>query len=50
MADRLARALNLMGADGGLLGTADSDALLDLIDDYLVDDSDPDENQGSSTC
>ena len=35
MAERVARALNLLGADGNLLGTADTDALLELIDDYL---------------
>ena len=37
MVDRVARALNLLGADGNLLST-DSDALLKLIDDYLADD------------
>ena len=37
MADRVARALNLLGADGDLLST-DADALLELIDDYLADD------------
>ena len=36
MADRVARALNL-GADRDLLGSADTEALLDLINEYLED-------------
>jgi len=44
MADRVARALNLLGANGDLLNT-DSDALLELIDEYLADDDEP-EDQG----
>lgn len=41
MADRVARAINLLGADRGFLDTTDSDALLDVITDYLdVDDLD----------
>ena len=39
MAERIARALNLLGADRDLLST-DGDALLELIDEYLADDSD----------
>ena len=37
MADRVARALNFLGADGHLLESADADALLELLDDYLED-------------
>ena len=37
MADRVARALNLLGADRDLLGSADAEALLDLIDEHLED-------------
>ena len=40
MADKVARALNLLGADRDLFNTADGDAFLDLIDEYL------DESQG----
>ena len=39
MADRIARALNLLGADSDLLGS-DGDTLLELIDDYWSDDTD----------
>ena len=46
MAERVARALNLLGTNGNLLGTADTDDLLELIDDYLADDED---NQGNPT-
>ena len=46
MAERVARALNLLGANGDLLGTADTDDLLELIDEYLADDED---NQGNPT-
>ena len=37
MAGKVARALNLLGADRDLLDSQDADALLDLIDDYLND-------------
>ena len=37
MAERVARALNLLGADRDLLDSADADALLELIDEYLED-------------
>ena len=37
MADKVARALNLLGADLDLFNSADGDALLDLIDKYLDD-------------
>ena len=37
MADKVARALNLLGADRDLLESADADALLELIDEYLKD-------------
>ena len=37
MADKVARALNLLGADRDLFNSADGDALLDLIDEYLDD-------------
>jgi len=37
MADKVARALNLLGADGDLLNSADGDAFLALIEDYLDD-------------
>ena len=37
MADKVARALNLLGADRDLLDSADANALLDLIDEYLED-------------
>ena len=36
MADKVARALNLLGADRDL-DSADTDALLELIDEYLED-------------
>ena len=39
MADKVARALNLLGADQDLFNSADGDALLDLIDDEYLDDS-----------
>lgn len=35
MADKVARALNLLGADRDLFNSADGDAFLDLIDEYL---------------
>ena len=37
MADKVARALNLLGADRDLFDSADADALLDLIDEYFDD-------------
>ena len=37
MADKIARALNFLGADRDLLD-ADADALLDVIDDYFGED------------
>ena len=37
MADKVARALNLLGADRDLLDTEDGDDLLELIDEYLDD-------------
>ena len=37
MADKVARALNHLGADCNLLDSADANALLDLIDEYLDD-------------
>ena len=37
MAERVARALNLLGADRDLFDSPDTDALLDLIDDYFDD-------------
>ena len=37
MADKVARALNLLGADRDLLDSADANSLLDLIDEYLDD-------------
>ena len=37
MADKVARALNHLGADGDLLGSADAETLLDLINEYLED-------------
>ena len=37
MADKVARALNLLGADRGLFNSADSDVLLDLVDEYFDD-------------
>ena len=37
MADKVARALNLLGADRDLFNSADGDAFLDLIDEYLDD-------------
>ena len=49
MAERVARALNLLGANGDLLGTADTDALLELIDDYLADEEQSEDNQGNPT-
>lgn len=39
MEDRIARALNRLGEDADLL-SADTDGLLDLLDDYF-DDDDP---------
>ena len=46
IADRVARALNLLGANGDLLNR-DSDALLELIDEYLADDDEhEDDDQG----
>ena len=38
MTERIAKALNLLGADRDLLGV-DSYELLELIDDYCADDS-----------
>ena len=43
MADRVARAINLLGADRGFLDTTDGDALLDVIADYLDDEDDVDQ-------
>ena len=40
MAEQVAQALNLLGANSNLLGTADTDDLLELINDYLADDED----------
>ena len=40
MADKVARAINLLGADCGFLNTTDSDALLELIEDYLEEQDD----------
>lgn len=40
MADRVARALNLLGTDWDLCDSPDSDALLELLDDYLDDSVD----------
>ena len=37
MADKVARALNLLGADQDLFNLANGDALLDLINEYLDD-------------
>ena len=37
MADKIARALNLLGVDQDLFNSANSDALLDLSDEYLDD-------------
>ena len=37
MADKVARALNLLGADRDLLDSEDANSLLDLIDEYLDD-------------
>ena len=37
MADKVAQALNLLGADRDLLGSADAEAFLDLINEYLED-------------
>ena len=37
MADKVARALNLLGADQDLFNSADGDALLDFTDEYLDD-------------
>ena len=39
MAERVARALNVLSADGNLLGT----------DEYLTEDDDHEDNQGSPT-
>ena len=38
MAERVSRVLNLLGADQDLLG-ADSDELVELIDNYCADNS-----------
>ena len=38
--------MNVLGADGDLLGT-DTDALLKLIDEYLTEDNDHEDNLGS---
>ena len=46
MADRIARALNLLGADRDLFDSPDSDALLELIDDYF---DDPVDSEGKPT-
>ena len=46
MAERIARALNLLGTNRDLLST-DSDVLLELIDDYWANDSDA-VNEGMS--
>ena len=35
MADKVARALNILGANRDLLNSADREALLDLIGEYL---------------
>ena len=43
MADKLARALNLLGADRDLFNTADGNGLHELIDEYL---DEPDNNEG----
>jgi len=40
MADKVARTLNLLGADGDLLNSADGDAFLALIEDHLDDPED----------
>ena len=45
MADKVARALNLLGADRNLLDMDDGNNLLALIDEYL---DDPDETQGET--
>ena len=45
MAVRVAKVLNLLGADSDL-NTADADALLELIEDYL---NEPEDNQGCPT-
>ena len=37
MAEKVARALNRLGADRDLLDSADADTLLDLINDYFDD-------------
>ena len=37
MANKIARALNLLGADGDLLNS-DADSLIDVIEDYFGDD------------
>ena len=37
MADKVARALNLLGADRDLFNSADCNAFLELIDEYLDD-------------
>ena len=37
MAEKIARALNRLGADRDLLHSADADALLDLFDEYFDD-------------
>ena len=47
MADRVARAINVLGADHGFLNTTDSDALLELIEDYLEEPDDV--TQGNPT-
>ena len=40
MADKIARALNLLGADRDLLNS-DADALIDVIDDYYTPTTTP---------
>ena len=46
MADRVACALNVLGADRDLFDSPDSDLLLELIDDYL---DDPVDSEGKPT-
>ena len=46
MADRVARALNVLGADRDLFDSPDSDLLLEIIDDYL---DNPVDSEGKST-
>ncbi len=42
MAERIAKALTLLGADSGLL-SAETEGILDLIDEYWADTSDSNE-------